>query len=192
MTEQPKTLAAWESSGLAFTDYAREGDEVDEATADYFLGNQPPELFTGRLILAGEPMDHRGPAGAARFMCFVQKDGRWTYAGLKTLPEAVALSTWSWADLKREVEPLLKDLEPDYVSVGLDLPDSEAVWNETTHTRWIACYPVEGGSEGWFLHIDQIAHERRQTGLLAKFWSQEEAIEAAARVARVVLPRAWG
>jgi hypothetical protein len=70
MTEQPKTLAAWEESGLPFTDYAREGDEVDKAIADYFLGNQPPELFTGRLILAGEPMDHRGQAGAARFLCF--------------------------------------------------------------------------------------------------------------------------
>ncbi len=192
MAEQPKTLTAWNESGRPFTDFAKAGDEVDAPIADYFLGNQPPELFTGPLILAGEAVDHAGPAGAARYLCFTLKAGRWTYAGPKTKAEAVALSTWSWADLEREAEELLRDLEPDYANVGLEIDRHDPVWDETRHVRWVAVYVVEGGSEGWFVHVDQIWHEGRRIGLLAKFWRLDDAIEAAARLTRVVLPKAWG
>jgi hypothetical protein len=58
--------------------------------------------------------------------------------------------------------------------------------------RWLACYPVRGGSEGWYVHLAAIAgpHDRpptRRSHLLlavAKTWTAESAWEIARAAAR--------
>lgn len=45
-------------------------------------------------------------------------------------------------------------------------------------TRWVACYWVVGGSEGYYAHIDEIKPAAASTHrLLAKFWTWERAQE---------------
>lgn len=57
-----------------------------------------------------------------------------------------------------------------------------AIWDEAT--RWIACFWVVGGSEGYYCHIERqtVAEDDRKYSevmLLGKFWTQERAQECA-------------
>jgi hypothetical protein len=196
-----KTLSEWESSEMPFFDYAAPGDEVDYDIFSYFLGTAPPALLSPRVLVVGEALDNGGPDGAARYTTIGVEGNRFRYLGPLTLDEARRLPPpppeqpppeWSWADLLQEAEPLLKDLEPDYLNIDRDVYPESPVWDWRRHVRWIAVYCVEGGSEGWYLHVDQVWHEGRRIGLLGKFWSEDQAIEAVSRITRVVLPRAWG
>lgn len=96
---------------------------------------------------------------------------------------------WTWRDLHRLVKRRFEILGADYVNLddfgpeGID-PDTR-VWTDDVH--WIACYVVRGGSEGWYVHVDVIPHDRqtRKPYMLAKFWSLNEALRASEILTRL-------
>lgn len=65
-------------------------------------------------------------------------------------------------------------------------------------TKWIACYWVEGDSEGYYVHIDKLSadpsargsdfHYLSQRMILGKFWYWERAAQCVAR-AQVLVNR---
>lgn len=56
------------------------------------------------------------------------------------------------------------------------------------HTRWIACYWVVGGSEGCYVHVEQIVGDERKAvhRLVGKFWTWRRAQECANYAQRLV------
>ena len=72
--------------------------------------------------------------------------------------------------------------------------DKLPVWGD--RTRWIAVYMVEGGSEGWYVHVERVnvpegageIHSAYETEsiMLGKFWDHERALEAVAMLTRFV------
>jgi hypothetical protein len=69
----------------------------------------------------------------------------------------------------------------EYFSLCQGVKATDEVWKDA---RWVAVYWVEGGSEGYYLHIDRIVwNEERQvnetqTYALGKFWSKASAAVA--------------
>ena len=103
------------------------------------------------------------------------------------------MSTWTWDDLEREATSFLADLEPDYVAVDIEAERHAPVYPDTG-VYWLACYVVQGSSEGFYVHVDRLQKDPesgRMRGLLVKLWRLEDAIEASARLTRVIIPRAW-
>jgi len=77
-------------------------------------------------------------------------------------------------------------------SPSRDVPKDDPVWDKGVH--WVACYWVIGGSEGYYVHVDQLVtttgskqsgNERRMV-LLGKFWDIERAQAAANAVQLLV------
>ena len=73
------------------------------------------------------------------------------------------------------------------------------VWPEHEYCRWVACYPVIGGSEGYYVHIDLINQKkaRAQIGMFenvscllatAKTWTWESACAIANTAAWLLDP----
>jgi hypothetical protein len=49
----------------------------------------------------------------------------------------------------------------------------------TPGTRWIAVFCVEGGSEGYYVHVERISNDKEMDCIfLGKFWQRERAMEA--------------
>jgi hypothetical protein len=71
-------------------------------------------------------------------------------------------------------------------------PDEYGVWCggdivTWPEGRWIACYAVRGGSEGWYVHIDVITQDRERLPIgLAKCWSKELAWKVATKAAELL------
>ena len=57
------------------------GDAVDDEWYMYFLEVLPPATMVADLIQIGEPHDHRGANGAARFDTIQKFDAQWIYTG---------------------------------------------------------------------------------------------------------------
>lgn len=72
------------------------------------------------------------------------------------------------------------ELNEEYFALASRADRRVSIWDGA---RWLACYVVEGGSEGWYLHVDKISDEivmnedcsvqesGRQLMLIGKFWS---------------------
>jgi len=56
------------------------------------------------------------------------------------------------------------------------------------NVRWVACYWVVGGSEGYYVHVDQIVGDERGAvhRLSGKFWTWQRAQECANCAQRLV------
>ncbi len=53
--------------------------------------------------------------------------------------------------------------------------------------QWIACYPVKGSSEGYYIHIDILFHNGTRTMFgLAKVWDWESACLRANAAAKIL------
>lgn len=76
-----KTMAQWNESGKNLGEFLNVEDAVDETMADYFLGVLPPVVFNSQIIQIGEPSDHRGPNGSARYSTIQKENGQWIYKG---------------------------------------------------------------------------------------------------------------
>ena len=99
---------------------------------------------------------------------------------------------WTWGDVEREAERDLADLCPEYIHLDSQTDRDSPVWPEVSpFPRWIACFAVRGGSEGWYTHIDAIHDDKTryviQTKMLCKFWSQDEALQAVEILSRKIL-----
>lgn len=63
------------------------------------------------------------------------------------------------------------------------------------NTRWIACYVVEGDSEGWYMHISAIVRDdgnkgyREELVILGKFWDYGNAEKCQQLAQRIVNSR---
>lgn len=89
LTGISKTLAA--ASG-SFAHYLSPGDKVDAAIVDYFTDTLPP-LRSLNAVQLGEPMDHEGADGAARYLTLqLDVDGQWYYTGCQVALQAVVLA----------------------------------------------------------------------------------------------------
>lgn len=78
-----KTYKGWNGSGKNLDKYLSPGDAVDQEMYDYFLEVLPPVCFGSTYVQMGEPCDHGGPEGRARFDTIVRKDGEWVFVGLR-------------------------------------------------------------------------------------------------------------
>jgi hypothetical protein len=62
--------------------------------------------------------------------------------------------------------------------------------NDTRRVRWIATWWTPGGSEGYYVHVEEIGtkgHEDYQkTRLLGKFWSIDSAEQAVNKISRFI------
>ena len=87
--------------------------------------------------------------------------------------------------------------DDEYLSLAYDLRGQwdDDVWGKVGDewTRWIACYWVEGGSEGWYVHIDRMLPKGgAENGfdstpmVLGKFWDWERAEKCAQFATRLV------
>lgn len=114
------------------------------------------------------------------------------------VPPPAPLDLWddqprSYADVIRELNVRLKDLIAD---IGEDF--SCAAWGKEKEAmpkswRWISCYAVRGGSEGYYVHVDLIFSPegseqdgRRQMIGLCKCWSWDDAFRMANAATRVL------
>lgn len=87
-----KRLADWQSDQhnpehLGLSKWLRVGDTVDEAFRSYFLETVPPVYWTATLIQMGEPYDHGGRDGAARYATLERFENGWRYIGNRELGE---------------------------------------------------------------------------------------------------------
>lgn len=101
---------------------------------------------------------------------------------------------WTWFDFEREAQTAVEPFNPESVSLSQCSgcpPGDTPVWpDKPPYTRWIACYAVRGASEGWYVHVDLIPVENPECRclmmLLAKFWSQDEALKAVKALTRLI------
>ena len=105
----------------------------------------------------------------------------------------------------RSVKEVIDDVNAMIKASGL-MPDGEEfgcssypqpetrMWpmaDENTLTRWVACFPVRGGSEAYWVHIHQIIEHRhtmqREAPLMAleKVWEWETATKMASIAAEI-------
>lgn len=78
-----KTYKQWTEARVSFTEFAAIGDEVDEEIAEYFIETLPPVTWNSEMIQMGEPYDHNGKNGRARYLTLEKIDGKWFYTGKK-------------------------------------------------------------------------------------------------------------
>lgn len=70
----------------------------------------------------------------------------------------------------------------DYFSTSIRVRPTEGIYTEKT--RWVAVYWVEGGSEGYYLHVDRLIYDQALDKLVAyniatgKYWQKEDAGKA--------------
>ncbi len=88
VTGRTKTYEAWAGQ---LTDHLNLGDCVDEALYWYFLEVLPPAHWSDRIVQIGEPQDHAGPEGRARFSTLQRYGEAWYYTGYRVAGEEVAL-----------------------------------------------------------------------------------------------------
>lgn len=72
------TMENWNGD---FKKVATPGAEISEEVFDHFLGVVPPVRQNPRGFLCGEPVDHRGIDGAARYFAFKQHNNRFFMLG---------------------------------------------------------------------------------------------------------------
>lgn len=87
-----KTLAQWNGSKLNFREVVNEGDEIDEAMYDYFLGVVPPKLpHPGPgIFCCGEESNH-DRYGNPMYLTFRCVGNQYWYCGSMTIAQAKAL-----------------------------------------------------------------------------------------------------
>jgi hypothetical protein len=113
------------------------------------------------------------------------------------LPEG-AKCPETWGDLLKTLTAA-GFAEDEYLSsqaIGLGLSrqewEAKPIWSDGT--RWIACYWVRGGSEGYYVHIDELTAGNdpstrdytTKNQILGKFWDWERAQECANYAQRLI------
>lgn len=74
-----RTYAAWNDAAT----FPKSGDFVDIEFQAHFYECVPPITFTSTLIQMGEPHDHAGFAGRARFHTIQRSGLLWVYTGIQ-------------------------------------------------------------------------------------------------------------
>lgn len=67
------------------TEFMLKTHEVTPEVYEEMLGVLPPERMTTNGFLVGEPTDHKGPGGDARFQLYFEEDGKFYDGGLATV-----------------------------------------------------------------------------------------------------------
>lgn len=102
------------------------------------------KMYARYAILGGNEENKVEPIEIQKWVPHPEKPGYLKYTGNRTINEI-------FTDLRKRLEE--EGLLPDeYFHVFLDV-DENALFPEY---RWIACYPVTGGSEGHYIHIDAL------------------------------------
>lgn len=109
ISETPKTLEGWQSTGLNLEDFLSIGDEVDEDMVDYFINVVPPLVHFSSLIQVSEPFSsEKADDGVYRntFITFHrEKDGHWHFAGACFAYESI-----NRADYKSHLDRVLESV----------------------------------------------------------------------------------
>jgi len=122
---------------------------------------------------------------------------------LRPLP-AIDVSGRRVSEVLREVNTAIEAAGIEFGEYGFsDMTAYSSVPDFPTNVRWVACFPVVGGSEGYYVHIEIIwqacdsdiefnprsrEYARRLVGL-AKTWTAESATEIANAAWRMLDPR---
>ena len=88
LTGNLKTYEAWDSD---WDKYFQLGDYVDDEMWDYALEVLPPQYWKSDLLQIGEPHDHGGENGKARYSTFQKHGSQWVYTGNHVTGERVKL-----------------------------------------------------------------------------------------------------
>lgn len=84
-----KTKSGW---NVDLYEYLQIGDAVDKKLYSTFLELLFPAYFDDTLVQMGEPLDHKGGNGRARYMT-IQKDGAsWIFTGLRIARERAVIA----------------------------------------------------------------------------------------------------
>lgn len=76
----------------------------------------------------------------------------------------------------------------EYFEPDRDMNMSEPLWPDTCGTRWVTCFAVKGGSEGWYVHVERIDRNHVSTNIaLGKFWNPDSAVLAVSLISRLLL-----
>lgn len=76
---QKYTTNQWAADG---TFSAQVGQEIDAEIHFQMMDAIQPKRFIGKSFLMGEAYDHKGENYAARYMYFIEHNGRYYYGGL--------------------------------------------------------------------------------------------------------------
>jgi hypothetical protein len=96
----------------------------------------------------------------------------------------------------RTIANVIRDLNTQLKAEGVadnELFGDQTAWDankaKTLPARWswLACYPVRGNSEGYYVHIDMIHTSGQRTLIgLTKVWNWEKACRLANGAARIL------
>lgn len=119
--------------------------------------------------------------------------------GAATATGSIAPITWD----DRLVGDVLRDLNACLKADGVEFGENDftdmtasfsADGRQMPNCRWLVCFPVRGGNEGWYIHVEAIIDRPDRSRVnrllgLAKTWSVESAwaiTQAAARHLNIV------
>lgn len=77
----------------------------------------------------------------------------------------------------------------DYASTSVETDREGPLW--ASGVRWVAVYMVQGGSEGWYVHVDRIKAGKNgartaDAVLIGKYWQPEPALLAVSVLTRFI------
>ncbi|HEY3331953.1 MAG TPA: hypothetical protein VGK19_18115 [Capsulimonadaceae bacterium] len=99
-------------------------------------------------------------------------------------------SHFTFGDVMAFVEEHKLDQDEYFVLDDRDKDGDRQVY--TRGVRWVSTFWVEGGSEGWYVHVEQITSDgNRHLRMLGKFWSIDAAENATNMIARFLQSRIW-
>lgn len=115
VSETPKTLEGWQSTGLNLEDFLSIGDEVDDDMVDYFINVVPPLVHFKSLVQVSEPFSsEKAEDGKYRntFITFHREhDGHWHFAGACFAYESV-----NRADYKSHLDRVLESVTKEKIA----------------------------------------------------------------------------
>lgn len=92
ITGARKSYSGWHDAKLNLSEYLHVGDVVDEPLVRYAYEVVPPVALSGLLVQMGEPYDHGGRGGRARYSTFQKVGGTWFYTGHRVAGDIVILT----------------------------------------------------------------------------------------------------
>lgn len=99
-------------------------------------------------------------------------------------------SYFTFGDVMEFVEANKLDQDEYFVLDDRDKDANRQVYEQGI--RWAVSFWVEGGSEGYYVHVEQIASDgKRHLRMLGKFWSIDAAERANNMIARYLQSRIW-
>ena len=91
LSDKIKTMKQWENTSTpsGFSEFAREGDQVDDEIFNYFWGVLPPMAYKKGIFQVSEPYSQRG--GYFTYSTFQEIEKKFYFLGYLTKPEVLEI-----------------------------------------------------------------------------------------------------